>query len=86
MSYGPDVDDPRDRGHPAQRRIPDGVAIGQTATAGLLDSGHKVRDLFRLHGVPQSFVYNREGRLVAESISGLTIYGFLEILGQAGLQ
>ena len=52
----------------------------------LLDSGHKVRDLFRLHGVPQSFVYNREGRLVAESISGLTIYGFLEILGQAGLQ
>ena len=52
----------------------------------LLDSGHKVKDLFRLHGVPQSFVYNREGRLVAESISGLTIHGFLEILGQAGLQ
>ncbi len=52
----------------------------------LLDPGHKVRDLFRVHGVPKSFVYDREGRLVAQAIDRPTLDGLWEMLGQAGLR
>ena len=52
----------------------------------LLDPGGKVRDLFRIEGFPESFVYDRQGRLVARAPGRLTMQGFLEILGQAGLR
>lgn len=52
----------------------------------LLDPGQKVKNLFRVNGIPESFVYDREGRLAAQAIDRPTMQGFLEMLGQAGLQ
>ena len=52
----------------------------------LLDPGRKVNDLFQVEGIPKSFVYNREGKMVAQSIDMRTRNQFLEMLAQAGLQ
>jgi len=52
----------------------------------LLDPKRKVNDLFQVEGIPKSFVYNREGKLVAQSIDMRTRHQFLEMLGKAGLQ
>lgn len=52
----------------------------------LLDPGRKVNDLFQVDGIPKSFVYDREGKLVAQSIDMRTQKQFLEMLGQAGLK
>ena len=52
----------------------------------LLDPGRKVNDLFRINGIPKSFVYDRNGRLVAQSIDMRTRKQFLELLEQAGLR
>ncbi len=51
----------------------------------LLDGG-KVHKLYEVEGIPKSFVYDREGRLVAQSIDMRTRQQFLAMLGQAGLQ
>ncbi|HSQ22898.1 MAG TPA: TlpA disulfide reductase family protein [Pyrinomonadaceae bacterium] len=51
----------------------------------LLDPGRKVNDLFRINGIPKSFVYDRNGKLVAQSIDMRTQKQFLDMLGQAGL-
>ena len=52
----------------------------------LLDPGRKVNAVFQVEGIPKSFVYNREGKLVAQSIDMRTRNQFLEMLAQAGLQ
>src|SRR5579871_5768681 len=52
----------------------------------LLDPGDKVHDLFQVNGIPKSFVFDREGKLVAQSIDMRTRKQFLEMLGQAGLK
>jgi peroxiredoxin len=52
----------------------------------LLDPGRKVNDEYNIEGIPKSFVYNREGKLVAQSIDMRTKRQFLEMLAQAGLQ
>jgi peroxiredoxin len=52
----------------------------------LLDSGRKVNDLFQVEGIPKSFVYDRSGKLVAQSIDMRTQQQFLEMLAQAGLR
>jgi peroxiredoxin len=52
----------------------------------LLDPGRKVNDLFVVEGIPKSFVYDREGKLVAQSIDMRTQKQFLEMLGKAGLE
>ena len=52
----------------------------------LLDPGRKVNDLFQVEGIPKSFVYDRGGKMVAESIDMRTRNQFLEMLAQAGLQ
>ena len=52
----------------------------------LLDPGQKVNNLFQVEGIPKSFVYDREGKLVAQSIDMRTQRQFLEMLAQAGLQ
>ena len=52
----------------------------------LLDAGGKVAEAFRVDGIPKSFVYNREGKLVAQSIDMRTQKQFLAMLAQAGLQ
>jgi hypothetical protein len=38
------------------------------------------------NGIPKSFVYDREGGFVAQSIDMRTQEQFLEMLGQAGIQ
>ena len=52
----------------------------------LLDPRRKVNDLFKVEGIPKSFVYNREGKLVTESIDMRTRSQFLGMLAAAGLQ
>ena len=52
----------------------------------LLDPGRKTNEVFRIDGIPKSFVYNREGKLVAQSIDMRTQKQFLEMLGKAGLR
>jgi len=52
----------------------------------LLDPGRKVNDLYQVEGIPKSFVYDRNGKLVAQSIDMRTQRQFLAMLAQAGLQ
>ena len=52
----------------------------------LLDPGRKVNEMFVVEGIPKTFVYNREGKLVAQSIDMRTRSQFQAMLGQAGLQ
>ena len=52
----------------------------------LLDPGRKVNDLFVVNGIPKSFVYDREGKLVTQSIDMRTQKQFLEMLAKAGLE
>src|SRR5207247_7283933 len=51
----------------------------------LLDPGRKVTDLFRIEGIPKTFVYDRDGKLVSEAIDMRTRGQFLEMLAQAAL-
>jgi peroxiredoxin len=51
----------------------------------LLDPGRKVNDAFVVEGIPKSFVYDREGRLVAQSIDMRTRSQFQQMLAAAGL-
>jgi peroxiredoxin len=52
----------------------------------LLDPGRKVNELFQIVGIPKTFVYDRNGKLVAQSIDMRTRRQFLEMLAQAGLK
>jgi len=51
----------------------------------LLDPGRKVNELFQIEGIPKSFVYDRSGKLVAQSIDMRTMRQFLEMLSRAGV-
>jgi peroxiredoxin len=51
----------------------------------LLDPERKVHELFQVEGIPKSFFYNRDGKLVAQSIDMGTRKQFLEMFAQAGL-
>ena len=52
----------------------------------LLDPGRKVNDAFIVEGIPKSFIYDRGGKMVAQSIDMRTRNQFLGMLAQAGLQ
>ncbi len=52
----------------------------------LLDPGRKVNELFRVEGIPKSFVFDAQGKLVAEAIDMRTKRQFLEMLASAGLK
>lgn len=52
----------------------------------LLDPGHKVNQLFGVEGIPKSFLYQRDGKLVAQAIDRRTEQQFLAMLKQAGLE
>jgi peroxiredoxin len=52
----------------------------------LLDPGRKVNDAFVVEGIPKSFVYDREGKLVAQSIDMRTRSQFEQMLAAAGLR
>ena len=51
----------------------------------LLDPGRAVAKSLDVNGLPKSFVYNREGKLVAQSMDMRTRRQFEEMLEQAGL-
>src|SRR5258708_14840318 len=52
----------------------------------LLDPGRKVNDAFIVEGIPKSFVYDRSGKMVAQSFDMRTRGRVLTRLAQAGLQ
>jgi len=52
----------------------------------LLDPGRKVNTLFHVMGIPKTFIYDRSGKLAAESIDMRTRRQFLGLLAQAGLE
>lgn len=52
----------------------------------LLDPWRKVNDAFIVEGIPKSFVYDRSGKIVEQSIDMRTRSQFAEMLAQAGLQ
>jgi len=51
----------------------------------LLDPGREVNERFRIRGIPKSFVYDRNGEIVAQAIDMRTREQFLNMLAQAGL-
>lgn len=52
----------------------------------LLDPGRKVNELFSVSGIPKSFLYDRNGKLIAQAIDRRTEGQFLAMLKQAGLE
>jgi peroxiredoxin len=52
----------------------------------LIDSGGAVHKQFHITGIPRTFVFDRDGKLVAEAIDQCTLKQFLGMLAQAGLQ
>ncbi len=52
----------------------------------LLDPGRKANDAFQVDSIPKTFIYDREGRLVATSIDMRTEKQFLAMLAAAGLK
>jgi peroxiredoxin len=52
----------------------------------LLDPGRRVNGLFRVEGIPKTFIYDRDGKLVAQSIDMRTQRQFLQMLAEAGLR
>ncbi len=62
------------------------LAARQITYPVLLDPGRKVNELFQIEGIPKSFVYDRNGNLVAEAIDMRTQKQFLDMLSRAGLE
>jgi peroxiredoxin len=52
----------------------------------LFDPGRTVNQLFAVEGIPKSFLYGRDGKLVAQAIDRRTSRQFLEMLKLAGLE
>ena len=52
----------------------------------LLDEGGKVAKQFHVDGLPRNFVFDRDGKLVAEAIDMRTQRQFFMMLAKAGLQ
>ena len=52
----------------------------------LIDPGHKAASAFHVDGIPQTFVFDPEGKLVAQAIDMRTQRQFLAMLAKAGLK
>ena len=52
----------------------------------LLDPGRKVNEMYHIQGIPKSFLYNRKGQLIEQTIDMRTQAQFLTLLGKAGLR
>jgi peroxiredoxin len=68
------------------RKVTPFVAAQGISYPVLLDPGRKVTNLFHVAGIPKTFVYDRSGKLAAESIDMRTRQQFLALLAQAGLK
>ena len=62
------------------------IAQGKYGYPILLDPGRSVNERLRVQGIPKSLVYDRTGKLVAQSADMRTMGQFLEMLAQAGLK
>jgi peroxiredoxin len=51
----------------------------------LLDTGRRINELFGVEGIPKSFVYDRDGKIVTTAIDMRTKQQFLAMLAKAGL-
>ncbi|HEY1901756.1 MAG TPA: TlpA disulfide reductase family protein [Terracidiphilus sp.] len=51
----------------------------------LLDTGGEVHKKFHIEGIPRTFVFNRDGKLVAEAIDQRTMHQFLLMLSKTDL-
>lgn len=52
----------------------------------LLDTDGRVNKAYKIGGIPNTFVYNRQGELVATGIDGRTRRQFLKLLARAGMK
>lgn len=52
----------------------------------LLDPGRVVNSAYRIEGIPRSFVYDRDGKIVAQAIDMRTKAQFLQMLAAAGVK
>ncbi len=52
----------------------------------LLDPGGKVAKMYHVDGIPKTFVYDKDGKFVDQSIDELTQHQFLMMLGRAGMK
>ena len=52
----------------------------------LFDPGRKTGNEFGIEGIPKSFIYDRDGKLVAQSIDMRTRAQFRDMLAEAGLK
>ena len=52
----------------------------------LLDPGRVTNSAYRIEGIPKTFVYGRDGKIVAQAIDMRTQRQFLEMLALAGLK
>ena len=52
----------------------------------LLDPDRKAHDAFIVHGIPKTFIFDREGKLAATAIDQRTRNQFLILLAKAGLR
>jgi peroxiredoxin len=52
----------------------------------LLDPEGKLHKAYSIEGIPKGFLYDREGKLVAQAIDMRTRQQFMEMLDQAGLK
>lgn len=52
----------------------------------LLDPGRKVNEAFQIGGIPNSFIFDRSGKLVAQAIDGRSERQLLVLLAKAGLK
>lgn len=48
------------------------------------DPGRKVHEAYNIERIPKSFVYGREGKLVAQSFNMRTHHQFLQMLSEGG--
>ncbi len=62
------------------------IAERQIGYPVMLDPGRKINEMYRVEGIPKTFVYDRDGKLVAQSIDMRTRGQFQQMLAQAGLQ
>ena len=67
-------------------KVPPFIAERKISYPVMLDPGRKVNDLYRVEGIPKTFVYDRDGKMVAQSIDMRTKGQFQQMLSQAGLQ
>jgi len=51
----------------------------------LFDTGSAVHKMFHVEGIPCTFVFDRDGKLVAEAMDERTVNQFLAMLAKAGL-